>query len=247
MNKFFTNIYPEINLYKKKSPKSEIVTQMIYGERFKIITKNDKWWKIKIKEDGYIGFIKKKIFLINKNPTHKICKLYANFYKYPNMKGKVGRLTYGSKITVEEKVSNFSKFKDGWIKNNFIKPINYKNKDIFFDISIFKNTTYTWGGKSFKGLDCSALVQLFMNFNNKYCPRDTSKQFKYFKKNIKLKNIKKNDIIYWKGHVAVALSQKKLIHAYGPRKKTIIMNIKKTIEIIKKTANLDVIGIKRLP
>ena len=69
---------------------------------------------------------------------------------------------------------------------------------------------------------------------------------KYFKKNVKLKNIKKNDIIYWKGHVALALSNKKLIHAYGPKKKTVIMNVNQTIERIKKTANLNIIGIKRL-
>ena len=70
-------------------------------------------------------------------------------------------------------------------------------------------------------------------------------QVKYFKKNIKLKDIKKNDIIYWKGHVAVALSGKKLIHAYGPMKKTVIMNINQTIKRIEKTAKLKVIGIKR--
>ena len=63
---------------------------------------------------------------------------------------------------------------------------------------------------------------------------------------MQLKKIKKNDIIYWKGHVALALSRKKLIHAYGPMKKTVIMDIKKTIKKIEKTAKLKVIGIKRL-
>ena len=85
-----------------------------------------------------------------------------------------------------------------------------------------------------------------LNFNNKYCPRDTKDQVKYFKKNIKLNKIKKNDIIYWKDHVAVALNNKKLIHAYGPMKKTVIMGIHQTIRKINETANLKVIGIKRL-
>ena len=69
---------------------------------------------------------------------------------------------------------------------------------------------------------------------------------KPIKKNIKLDNVKKNDIIYWKGHVAVALNNKKLIHAYGPMKKTVIMEIDQTIKRINETANLKVIGIKRL-
>ena len=79
-----------------------------------------------------------------------------------------------------------------------------------------------------------------------YCPRDAKDQVKYFKKNIKLKNIRKNDIIYWKGHVALAISKKKLIHAYGPMKRTVIMDINQTIKKIEKTAKLKVIGIKRL-
>ena len=60
MNKFYTNNYSDTNLYKKKSSKSELVTQMIYGDSFYAIKKNKNWWKIRIKEDGYIGFIKKK-------------------------------------------------------------------------------------------------------------------------------------------------------------------------------------------
>jgi len=58
--------------------------------------------------------------------------------------------------------------------------------------------------------------------------------------------MKKNDIIYWKGHVALALTNKKLIHAYGPRKKTIVMNISKTIKLIEKTTNLKIISLKRV-
>ena len=127
-----------------------------------------------------------------------------------------------------------------------MKPLNYKEKNIFKRIELFKNVKYKWGGKSFKGIDCSALIQIFLNFNNKFCPRDAKDQVKYFRKNIKIKNIKKNDIIYWRNHVALALSKKKLIHAYGPMKKTIIMGIDQTIKRIERTAELKVIGIKRL-
>ena len=246
MAKLFTNTYPFINIYKKASNKSEIVTQIIYGESFSIIKKNKKWLKIKIKEDGYKGFILNK----NHNPyikaTHKVHKLKVNVYKFPNKKRKINELSFGSLLKVKEKKFKFIKFEKGWINKNDIKPLSYREKNIFKRIEIFKNVKYRWGGKSFKGIDCSALIQIFLNFNNKFCPRDAKDQVKYFKKNIKLKNIKKNDIIYWKGHVALALSNKKLIHAYGPMKKTVIMNIDQTIKKIERTANLKVIGIKRL-
>jgi len=245
MSKYFTNNFSVINLHKKPSVKSEIVTQMIYGDSFSISKKSKKWLKIKIKEDNYKGYIRNKKYSKYLEPTHKVNTLKAKIFKLPN-KIKKKEISFGSKIKVIDTNSRFLKFANGWIKKNDVKPISYKEKDPFRKITSFKNIRYKWGGKSFKGIDCSALVQVFLNFNNKFCPRDAKDQVKYFKKNIKLKKIKKNDIIYWKGHVAIALSSKKLIHAYGPMKKTVIMGIDQTIKLIERTAKLKVIGIKRL-
>ena len=245
MTKYFTNNFSVTNLYKKPSIKSEIVTQMIYGDSFSVTKKSKKWLKIKIKEDNYKGYVKNRKYSDFLKPTHKVNILKAIVFKSPN-KVKKKEISFGSKIKVVDSKSKFLKFKNGWIKKNEVKPISFKEKDLFKKITTFKNIRYKWGGKSFKGIDCSALVQVFLNFNNKFCPRDAKDQVKYFRKNIKLKNIKKNDIIYWKGHVAVALSNKKLIHAYGPMKKTVIMDINQTIKRIERTAKLKVIGIKRL-
>ena len=201
---------------------------------------------IKIKEDNYKGFIQNKNYSEYLKPTHKINQLNASIYKYPNMKIKINELSLGSKIKITDKKSKFYKFAKGWINKKDTNIISFKEKNIFNKVKIFKNMRYKWGGKSFKGIDCSALIQVCLNFNNIFCPRDARDQVKYFKKNIKLNSIKKNDIIYWKGHVAVALNNKKLIHAYGPMKKTVIMSIDQTIKRISKNANLKVIGIKRL-
>ncbi|MDC0385642.1 C40 family peptidase [Pelagibacteraceae bacterium] len=245
MTKYFTNNFSVTNLHKKPSVKSEIVTQMIYGDSFSISKRSKKWLKIKIKEDNYKGYIKNKKYSNFLRPTHKVNTLKAKIFRSPYKIKKI-EISFGSKIKVTDNNSNFFKFKNGWIKKDDVKPISYREKDFFNKINSFKNIRYKWGGKSFKGIDCSALIQIFLNFNNKFCPRDAKDQVKYFKKNIKLRNIRKNDIIYWKGHVAVALSRKKLIHAYGPMKKTVIMDINQTIERIKRTAKLKVIGIKRL-
>ena len=245
MTKYLTNNFSIINLHRKPSNKSEIVTQMIYGDSFTLKKKTKKWLKIKIKEDNYKGYIVNKKFSQYIKSSHKIAILKAKVYKFPNKRNEIYKLTFGSKIKVLEKKANFFKFEKGWISSKDVKPISYKEKNLFNKINIFKNIKYKWGGKSFKGIDCSALVQVFLNFQKKYCPRDAKDQVKYFRKNIKLKQIKKNDLIFWKGHVAVALSNKKLIHAYGPMKKTVIMGINQTIKRIKQTANLEVIGIKR--
>ena len=246
MIKYFTNTFSKINLYKKPSTESEVVTQIIYGESFSISQKKNQWLKIKIKEDNHKGYIQNKNYSEYLKPTHKINKLNAKIYKFSNTQLKINELTFGSKIKVTNKKSQFYKFTKGWISKHDVSTISFREKNLFRKINIFKNTKYKWGGKSFKGIDCSALIQVCLNFNNTYCPRDARDQFKYFKKNIKLNKIKKNDVIYWKGHVAVALNNKKLIHAYGPMKKTVIMGIDQTIKRINKTANLKVIGIKRL-
>ena len=247
MNKYFTSTFSVINLYKRPSTKSEIVTQMIYGDSFSISKKKNKWLKIKIKEDNYKGYIIKKKFSSYLIPTHKLIKLKSNIYKFPRIEKKnIYALSFGSKITATSKKAGFIKFKRGWISANNVKPIKYKEKDIFKKIRIFKNVKYKWGGKSYKGIDCSGLVQIFLNFNNIFSPRDANDQYKYFKRNINLKKIRKNDILYWKGHVAIALSKNLLIHAYGPLKKTVIMKIKDTLKKIKETANLDLKRIKRI-
>ena len=246
MTKYLTNNFSIINLYKNPSKKSEIVTQMIYGDSFFIKRKTKQWLKVKISEDNYKGYIINKNFSRYLKPSHKIAILNAKIYKFPNKSYEISSLTFGSKIKILDKKANFLKFEKGWINSKDVKPISYKEKNLFNKINIFKNTKYKWGGKSFKGIDCSALIQIFLNFNNIFCPRDAKDQVNYFKKNIKLKKIRKNDIIYWKGHVALALSNKKLIHAYGPMKKTVVMGINQTIKRIEKTAKLKVIGIKRL-
>ncbi len=246
MTKFFTSHNSIINLYKNSSRRSEVITQLIYGESFSLIKKTKKWFKIKIKEDGYIGYITK----INLNPyvkpTHKIHKLKANIYRLPSKKNKIGELPFGSKLKINQKSSKFAKLNKGWIERNNIKPLNFRDKDLFVRAKYFKNIKYKWGGKTYKGIDCSALIQILLNFNNRFCPRDTKDQVKYFKKNVIHNKIRKNDLIYWKGHVAIILSKKDLIHAYGPMKKTVIMKISKTIKRIKETANLKVVGYRRI-
>ena len=237
-----TNII--LNVYKEKSLASPLSTQLLYGDKFKIIKKYGKFTKIKTEYDNYVGYIKTKKFRKDLKITHKISKLSANLYSKPNKKFMLSKkISFCSLIEVKNKKKNFLNFDKYWINKKDVYPI--KKTDLLFSkIKMFKNIKYKWGGNSFKGIDCSALVQIFYKFNNKFCPRDTKDQIKYFKRNIKLNKIKKNNLIFWKGHVAICLSKNNLIHAYGPKKKVIIMNIIKTIKEVEKKSNLKVKSIK---
>ena len=236
-----------INVYKKKNIKSEIITQLLYGDTFKKLKKNGIWIKIKNDKDNYKGYIKNSKFPNNQKATHKVCKVSASLYSRPNDKNKIKKkLSFVSKIKVLDKRKFFCKFDNFWIKKNDLEKINVIRKNPFHNIKKFINVKYKWGGKHYSGVDCSGLIQLCLNYNNQFCPRDAKDQIKYFKKKIKLQNIKKNDLIFWKGHVAIVTSKRKLIHAYGPFKKIVVMPINKTINRIYKTANLQVIGIRRI-
>tara|TARA_B100001121_G_scaffold303351_1_gene317204 strand:+ start:484 stop:849 length:366 start_codon:yes stop_codon:yes gene_type:complete len=78
-NSFFN--YPLANIYSKPSFKSEVTSQILYGEKFKILKRELNWLKIKTAYDNYIGFIKKNKFNESFVPTKKISKLNSKIYK----------------------------------------------------------------------------------------------------------------------------------------------------------------------
>jgi hypothetical protein len=229
---------PLSNIYKKPSKVSEVTSQIIYGEKFKILSKNKSWLRIKTSFDNYIGYIKNDNYTGYYNPTHKVFSLKVNIFNKQKNKTKYF-LPFASKISIIKENKNFVEFeKDKWIVKKNIRKIDHVEKDYLKVLKLFLKTKYVWGGKTYKGIDCSAILQLLYYYNNKFYPRDTKDQLKYSKSIIKRKKFKKGDIIFWKGHVAICIDDKKLIHAYGPEKKVVIMLINKTLERIEKTANL---------
>ncbi|MDA7783912.1 C40 family peptidase [Candidatus Pelagibacter sp.] len=229
---------PLSNIYKKPNVISEVTSQILYGEKFKIISKNKSWIKIKVLFDNYTGYIKNKDYTKDHKPTYKIFVLKANIYNKQKNKTKYF-LPFASKILMIRENKKFIEFeKNKWIKKNDIKKINHIEKNYLKVLKMFLKIKYLWGGKTYKGIDCSAILQLFFYYNNRFYPRDTKDQIKYSAKKNESRVFKKGDIIFWKGHVAVCINTQKLIHAYGPEKKVLIMNIAETINKIEKTAKL---------
>ncbi len=186
------------------------------------------------------------------NSNYKVIKFRSNNSKEVN-----------DQISIEEPLEIILRYKDkkNWIENTIsitmrtpgddedlvtgflfnervIEKINHIEKDYLKILKLFLKTKYVWGGKTYRGIDCSAILQLFFYYNSKFYPRDTKDQIKYSIKKNKGGVFKKGDIIFWKGHVAVCINSQKLIHAYGPEKKVLIMNITETINRIERTAKL---------
>ncbi len=233
-----------ITIFKNPYKGSLVSSQILYGEKFRILSKNKNWLKIKTSFDSYVGYIKSSNYDDKFKPKYKIFKIKAKIFKKPILK-KINEtkkfLPFSSKISVIRENLKFAEYeKNKWIKKNDIKKINHIEKNYLKIFKQFLKTKYIWGGKSYRGVDCSAILQLYFYYNGKFYPRDTRDQIKYSKKNKKIKKFKKGDIIFWKGHVAICLNSKKLIHAYGPEKKVLIMPIKDTIRRIQETAKLQV-------
>ncbi len=237
---FCSNSY--LNVYESASKNSNVSTQLLYGEKFNVIQKDKDFLKIKTDFDNYVGFIKVGRFNKRLNKTHKVCVLKSKIYSKPKSKFSTRKyLPFSSEIEILEKKNNFIMFeKNKWISFNELETVKKQNNNFTKIFKLFLNCKYKWGGKSFDGIDCSALLQIFYKFNNKFFPRDTIDQVKIKKGIVKKKSFKKGDIIFWKGHVAICLNSKNLIHAYGPKKKVLIMPIYQTIKLIEKTANLKV-------
>ena len=237
-NNFFN--HSVANIYSKPSSNSDVSSQILYGEKFKILSKKKNWIKIKTNFDNYIGFIKMNRFNQNFKPTNKIYKLKSRIFKKVNNNFLPTNnfLYFASGISIKRKIKKYIEYeKNKWIKTNDTKKINHLEKNFTKILKLFLGCIYLWGGTTSKGIDCSALIQIYFYYNRNFFPRDSKDQIKFCKKKIN-KKLSKGDIIFWKGHVGMCLNQSKFIHAYGPKKKVLIMPINFTIKVIHKTAKL---------
>ena len=95
-NNYFC-IYPCINIYEHPSINSKISSQIIYGEKFKVLKKVKNFLKIKTSYDRYHGYIKNKKFINKINLTHKVKVLKTRIYESNNF------LPFSSEIQILKK------------------------------------------------------------------------------------------------------------------------------------------------
>ncbi|OFX88675.1 MAG: hypothetical protein A2W99_04190 [Bacteroidetes bacterium GWF2_33_16] len=208
------------------SEKCEMVTQVLFGEIFKIINEKNNWSQVELLNDGYIGWIDSKTITLltddfskemQKQPSETTKNLFTEIIKSETNESLI--IPFGSSLPCfNNKTGNFNINTTNYKLNNYTK-----NEDLAAHeyAKYWINAPYLWGGKNPFGVDCSGFVQLVYKVVGIMLPRDSAKQAALGTTIEFLDEILPGDLVYFDNeegniiHTGILLSKNKIIHASG--------------------------------
>jgi hypothetical protein len=222
------NIIKQINvsiapLFRKSIKSSELINELLFGECVEILDENNNWFFCKSTFDNYKGWIQKKNLSNVQVNTHKVLLNNVIVFAEPSEKSfPLFNLSLGSSVKRTKRVADWiqiqfttqHKQKNGYIHFSNLEKINFKTIDWVIIAETFINTPYKWGGRSFLGIDCSALVQVSLLESGISIPRDTFDQVNLNFTTIKnLNDLRRGDLVFWKGHVGIMQNKIEILHS----------------------------------
>ena len=229
-----------------------LLTQALMGERVTIYDRNGEgfaWGQLN--SDGYVGWLPDRALAKPAaTPTHKVTSLRTFAFPGPSIKlPPVDTLVMGAAVTVIRDDGVFAVTRGGWyLPRQHVGPFDRHVDDFVAVAEQFAATPYLWGGKSSLGIDCSGLVQVSLNAVGMGCPRDSDMQQDGLGRALdaaESKKLRRGDLIFWKGHVAIARDADTIVHANAHHMATVIENTGEAIARIK-AAGSEITAIKRL-
>jgi cell wall-associated NlpC family hydrolase len=138
----------------------------------------------------------------------------------------------------------------GYVSARHLAPVATMETDFVAVAERFVGTPYLWGGKSALGLDCSGLLQLALAACGIPCPRDTDMQERALGSALQnppsLDRLRRGDLLFWKGHVAIVRDTATLVHANASHMAVTFEPIASAIPRIRAIAG-DITSVRRLP
>ena len=208
-----------VSLRFEPSDKSELVSQVLYGEVFKVIEHRKKWSKIRLAFDKYEGWIDNKQFqLIDKDDYEKVSKaipiLSSDLVEFIEDNSKqLYPIPIGSTLNG---LSLLSHKHDG----NTISKIRPKSEFIKTAF-LYLNAPYLWGGKTPFGIDCSGFTQMVYKLNGHKLLRDASMQATQGEALSFIEESEPGDLAFFDNaegdiiHVGIIMENNYIIHAHG--------------------------------
>jgi hypothetical protein len=234
------------------SSNATLLTQALKGERVTIYDRNGEGWAWgQLQSDGYVGWLPDCALAKPAGaPTHKITALRTFAFPGPSIKlPPVDTLLMGTVLTVVREDGAFAVTREGWhLPLPHVGRIDSHAEDFVTIAERFAGTPYLWGGKSSLGIDCSGLVQVALNAAGTGCPRDSDMQQDSLGRAldpVESKKLRRGDLIFWKGHVAIARDADTIVHANAHHMATATENTRDAIARIK-AAGSEITAIKRL-
>ena len=234
------------------APDAAMVTEALKGERVTIYEANDEGWSWgQLDTDGYVGWLPSNALMQpGPEPTHRVTALRTLAFPGPDIKlPPVEILSLGARLAVIRIEGRFAVSTSGYIPASHVAPIATTERDFVAVAERFVGVPYLWGGKTSLGLDCSGLVQVSLAACGIACLRDTDMQEAVLGSpqplESALENLKRGDLVFWKGHVAIARDPQTLLHANAFHMAVVSEPASEAIERIR-AGGSDVTSVRRI-
>jgi cell wall-associated NlpC family hydrolase len=198
------------------SPDAPLDTEALLGERVTIYQFNEEGWAWgQLAADGYVGWLPANALLKPRAaPTHKVTALRTLAFPGNSIKAPpVAAPPLGSRLCILREQDRFAVANIGFLPAGHLAPLDHAEADFVAVAERFLGTPYLWGGKTNYGLDCSGLVQVALNACGVSCPRDSDMQERALGTPVDLAQLRRGDLVFWKGHVAIVRDETSLVHA----------------------------------